>query len=96
MRALMSTREGGPEALEMREVPTPSPGKGEVLLRIHAAGVNFPDTLIIRDLYQFKPERPFAPGGEAAGVVEAVGDGVTHLAEGQRVADELSADPFEA
>lgn len=85
MRALMSTAPGGPETLEMMERDTPIPAKGQVLLRIHAAGVNFPDTLIIRDLYQFKPERPFAPGGEAAGVVEALGEGVTHLHEGQRV-----------
>ena len=85
MRALMSTAPGGPETLEMMERETPRPSKGQVLLRVHAAGVNFPDTLIIRDLYQFKPERPFAPGGEAAGVVEAVGEGVTNLAVGQRV-----------
>jgi NADPH2:quinone reductase len=91
MHALMSTAPGGPETLEYREAPTPDPGRGEVRLRIHAAGVNFPDTLIIRDLYQFKPERPFAPGGEAAGVVEALGEGVTHLKEGQRVAASVGA-----
>lgn len=94
MHALMSTAPGGPETLEYREAPTPEPGRGEVRLRIHAAGVNFPDTLIIRDLYQFKPERPFAPGGEAAGVVDALGEGVTHLSEGQRVA--ASVGPFGA
>ena len=94
MRALMSTAPGGPETLELLERETPRPGKGQVSLRVHAAGVNFPDTLIIRDLYQFKPERPFAPGGEAAGVVEAVGEGVTNLSEGQRVC--ASVGPFGA
>ena len=77
MKALLSTEVGGPESLKLTEMDTPVPGKGEALIRIHAAGVNFPDTLIIRDLYQFKPPRPFAPGGEIAGEVEAVGDGVT-------------------
>ncbi len=91
MKALMSTAPGGPETLEVTEAETPEPGQGEILLRIHAAGVNFPDTLIIRDLYQFKPERPFAPGGEAAGTVEAVGEGVEHLKVGQRVAASVGA-----
>ncbi|WP_031555690.1 NADPH:quinone oxidoreductase family protein [Parvularcula oceani] len=91
MKALMSTAPGGPETLELTETETPEPGQGEILLRIHAAGVNFPDTLIIRDLYQFKPERPFAPGGEAAGTVEAVGEGVEHLKVGQRVAASVGA-----
>lgn len=85
MKAMFSTAVGGPETLELTELDTPSPGKGEVLVRVHASGVNFPDTLMIRDLYQFKPPRPFAPGGEIAGVVEAVGDGVDDYAPGDRV-----------
>lgn len=85
MKAMMSTAAGGPETLEAIERPTPAPGKGQVLVAVKAAGVNFPDTLIIRDLYQFRPERPFAPGGEVAGVIEAVGEGVTTLKPGDRV-----------
>ena len=86
MKALMSVTVGGPETLELMEVETPTPGQGQVLVAVKAAGVNFPDTLIIRDLYQFKAERPFAPGGEVAGVVEAVGEGVERFRPGQRVA----------
>ncbi|MBB5519608.1 NADPH2:quinone reductase [Amphiplicatus metriothermophilus] len=82
---MMSKAPGGPETLELVETPTPEPGPGQVRIAVKAAGVNFPDTLIIRDLYQFKPPRPFAPGGEVAGVVEAVGEGVKNLAAGQRV-----------
>ncbi|MEM6536653.1 MAG: NADPH:quinone oxidoreductase family protein [Pseudomonadota bacterium] len=85
MKAMMSATPGGPETLSLMEAPTPTPGPGEVLIGVKAAGVNFPDTLIIRDLYQFKPPRPFAPGGEIAGVIEAVGEGVTDLAPGDRV-----------
>ncbi|MEM9726146.1 MAG: NADPH:quinone oxidoreductase family protein [Pseudomonadota bacterium] len=86
MKALMSVEVGGPETLQLLEQETPTPGEGQVLVAVKAAGVNFPDTLVIRDLYQFKPPRPFAPGGEAAGVVEAVGPGVSHVSPGQRVA----------
>ncbi|WP_375205307.1 NADPH:quinone oxidoreductase family protein [Hyphococcus sp.] len=85
MKAMMSHEAGGPDALKLTEVATPEPGKGEVRIAVKAAGVNFPDTLIIRDLYQFKPPRPFSPGGEVAGVIEAVGDGVDGLASGDRV-----------
>lgn len=85
MKALMSTRVGPPEALELAEAPDPVAGEGEVVIAVKAAGVNFPDALIIEDKYQFKPERPFAPGGEVAGVVESVGAGVTHLKPGDRV-----------
>lgn len=81
----MSTAPGGPETLELVETETPAPGPGQVLIAVKAAAVNFPDTLIIRDLYQFKPPRPFAPGSEVAGVIEAVGDDVTDLAPGDRV-----------
>jgi len=85
MKSVLSHEPGGPETLRLTEQPTPTPGSGEVLIAVKAAGVNFPDTLIIRDLYQFKPPRPFAPGGEVAGVVEAVGDGVAGVAPGDRV-----------
>ncbi|MBN8606163.1 MAG: NADPH:quinone oxidoreductase family protein [Caulobacterales bacterium] len=85
MKALISTKVGPPESLELAELPDPVAGEGEVVLAVKAAGVNFPDALIIEDKYQFKPERPFAPGGEVAGVVESVGAGVTHLKVGQRV-----------
>jgi len=85
MKAMLSTEVGGPEILQLTDMPTPEPGKKQVRIRVHAAGVNFPDTLIIRDLYQMKPPRPFAPGGEVAGVVEAVGEDVKHLHKGDRV-----------
>ncbi|MEX0279930.1 MAG: NADPH:quinone oxidoreductase family protein [Arenibacterium sp.] len=85
MKAMLSTAVGGPDTLELTELDTPIPGKGEVLIRIRASGVNFPDTLMIRDMYQFKPPRPFAPGGEIAGDIEAIGDGVEGFAVGDRV-----------
>lgn len=85
MYAMLSTAPGGPETLEWTETATPEPKKGEVRIAVKAAGVNFPDTLIIRDLYQMKPPRPFAPGGEVAGVVDAVGDGVNNVSVGDRV-----------
>ncbi len=85
MKALLSTAPGGPETLELTDLPNPEPKAGEVLIRVRAASVNFPDTLMIRDLYQIKPPRPFAPGGEISGDVEAVGDGVEGLAVGDRV-----------
>ncbi|MCR9126487.1 MAG: NADPH:quinone oxidoreductase family protein [Rhodobacteraceae bacterium] len=85
MKAMLSTAPGGPETLVLSELPDPVPGKGELLVRVRAAGVNFPDTLMIRDMYQMKPPRPFAPGGEVAGDVLAVGEGVTGFAVGDRV-----------
>ncbi len=85
MQALLSVAPGGPETLELTTLPDPTPGKGELLIEVKAAGVNFPDTLIIRDLYQMKPPRPFAPGGEIAGEVLAIGEGVTGFEPGDRV-----------
>src|SRR3954463_5412420 len=85
MRAMLSHTAGGPETLRLEEVPEPRPGPGQVLLRTHACGVNFPDVLIIQDKYQFRPERPFAPGAEVSGVIEAVAPGVEGLQPGQRV-----------
>ena len=86
MRALVSTTIGGPDQLELQIFPDPVPQAHEVLVDVKACGVNFPDTLIIRDKYQIKPERPFAPGGEWAGVVVEVGTDVTHLKVGDRIA----------
>mmetsp|Transcript_27806 Transcript_27806/g.51851 ORF Transcript_27806/g.51851 Transcript_27806/m.51851 type:complete len:331 (-) Transcript_27806:4305-5297(-) len=85
MKAMLSTAPGGPETLEWTDKPDPAPKKGQVRIAVKAAGVNFPDTLIIQDLYQIKPPRPFAPGGEVAGVIEEIGEGVDGLAVGDRV-----------
>ncbi|MGL5837079.1 MAG: NADPH:quinone oxidoreductase family protein [Sphingorhabdus sp.] len=85
MKALLSTATGGPETLSIGELPDPVAGPGQIVVAVKAASINFPDTLMIVDLYQFKPQRPFAPGGEVAGVVEAVGEGVTGFAVGDRV-----------
>ncbi|MEL7109066.1 MAG: NADPH:quinone oxidoreductase family protein [Pseudomonadota bacterium] len=85
MKALLSKAPGGTETLVLEDIESPTPGKGEVIIDVKAIGVNFPDTLIIQDLYQFKPERPFSPGGEVSGVVKAVGEGVTNLQVGQHV-----------
>ncbi len=85
MRAVLSREVGGPETLVVEDVPSPTAGPGQVVIDVRAIGVNFPDSLIIQDLYQLKPPRPFSPGGELAGVVSAIGDGVTGLASGDRV-----------
>ncbi len=85
MKALLSTAPGGPETLKIEELPDPTAGKGEVVVAVKACSINFPDVLIIEDKYQFKPQRPFAPGGEVAGIVESVGGGVTQFAPGDRV-----------
>ena len=85
MKAILSKAPGGPETLVLEEVPAPTAGKGNVVLEVKAVGVNFPDSLIIQDMYQFKPERPFSPGGEVSGIVAEVGEGVEHLKAGDRV-----------
>ena len=85
MRAVLSKTPGGPETLVGEEVLDPTPMKGEVIIDVKAVGINFPDTLIIEDRYQFKPARPFSPGAEVAGTVEAVGEGVKGLTRGDRV-----------
>ena len=85
MKAMLSERAGGPETLILETLPDPVPGDGEVLLAVKACGVNYPDVLIIEDRYQFKPPRPFAPGGEVAGIVAATGRGVSGIARGDRV-----------
>lgn len=91
MQAIRFDRFGGPEVLETVELPDPRPAPGEVLVRVHAAGVNLSDTLLREDRYAFTPPLPWIPGGEVAGVVEAVGDGVRGLAVGDRVAAALFA-----
>ena len=85
MKTLLSHEPGGPETLELVERPTPEPGAGQVLVRVLACAVNFPDVLIIEDKYQLKPPRPFAPGAEIAGEVVAVGGGVTGWQTGDRL-----------
>jgi NADPH2:quinone reductase len=85
MKALLSKVVGGPDALVLEDVPSPEAKPGFAVVSVKAVGVNFPDVLIIEDKYQFKPARPFAPGGEIAGVVKAVGEGVTHVRPGDRV-----------
>jgi hypothetical protein len=76
----------GVDALTWKELPTPAPKAGEVLIEIKAASLNFPDLLIVQNKYQMKPPLPFVPGSEYAGVVAAVGEGVTNLKVGQNVA----------
>jgi len=86
MHAWLCTSPTGVEQLRWTEVPTPTPAAGEVLIDIKAASLNFPDLLIVQNKYQFKPPLPFVPGSEYAGVVQAVGEGVSNVAVGQRVA----------
>ena len=85
MKALLSREPGGPETLELAELPEPAAGKGQLLVRVKACAINYPDVLIIEDKYQFKPQRPFAPGGEIAGLVEDVGEGVEGWSPGNRL-----------
>lgn len=85
MKALRSHAAGGPETLTLDELESPVPGPGQVRIKVKACAINYPDVLIIKDMYQFKPERPFAPGGELSGVVDAVGEGVTEWKAGDRV-----------
>ena len=102
MRALLSKEVGGPDTLELTQLPDPAAGTGQVVVAVKACAINFPDVLIIEDKYQMKPPRPFAPGGEIAGVIESVGDGVTDWRPGDRViamlghgglAEKVIADP---
>lgn len=85
MKALLCKQFGPPESLVLEDIPMPQPGKGEVLIEVKACGVNFPDTLIIQGLYQFKPPFPFSPGSDVAGIVKAVGEGLTHYKPGDEV-----------
>jgi NADPH:quinone reductase-like Zn-dependent oxidoreductase len=85
MKALLSHSPGGPETLRLDDISDPVPGADELLVRVRAAAINYPDVLIIEDKYQMRPPRPFAPGGEIAGEIEAVGDGVSGWKVGDRV-----------
>ena len=102
MRALLSKAPGGPDTLELSEVPDPVAGPGQVVVDARACAINYPDVLIIEDRYQFKPPRPFAPGGEVAGTIAEIGDGVEGWTVGDRViamlghgglAEKVLADP---
>src|SRR3954468_9827510 len=86
MHAWLCENPIGVEALQWKELPMPEPGPGEVRIEIKAASLNFPDLLIVQNKYQMKPPLPFVPGSEYAGVIQAVGEGVTHLKVGQNVA----------
>jgi NADPH2:quinone reductase len=85
MKALICREYGPPEKLIVQDMPDLQPGPGEVVVRVRAAGVNFPDALIVQNLYQFKPTPPFSPGGETAGEVLAVGEGVQRVKVGDKV-----------
>lgn len=85
MKAVLCKSWGPPQALVVEEVPAPRAGKGQVVVAVKAAGVNFPDVLIVQGRYQVKPELPFTPGAEVCGTVKEVGEGVTHLKPGDTV-----------
>ena len=85
MKAILCRQYGPPETLTLEEVKSPLPARGQVVVKVHAAAVNFPDTLIIENKYQFKPPLPFSPGGEVAGTIAAVGEGVTGFQPDDRV-----------
>ena len=86
MQAWLCENPVGADALQWKELPTPRPKAGEVLIEIKAASLNFPDLLIVQNKYQIKPPLPFVPGSEYAGVIAAVGEGVDRLKVGQSVA----------
>ena len=85
MKAVLCKQYGPPRSLVVEDVPSPTPEPGEAIVSVKAAGVNFPDVLIIQNKYQTKPPLPFSPGSEAAGVVKEVGEGVTHIRPGDSV-----------
>ncbi|WP_299222765.1 NADPH:quinone oxidoreductase family protein [uncultured Aquimarina sp.] len=85
MKAIVCKQYGLPSNLVLEDIESPKPKENEVLVAVRACGVNFPDTLIIQGLYQFKPELPFIPGSDVAGVVKAIGSEVKHLKEGDEV-----------
>lgn len=85
MRALQCVELGMPDKLQVNDVPDPEASPEHVVIENKAASVNFPDVLMIQGLYQFQPELPFIPGGESAGIVSAVGDGVENISVGDRV-----------
>ena len=85
MKAVLCKEFGGPEKLVVGELPSPTPGPGQVVVNVKAAGVNFADSLIVQGKYQFKPAFPFSPGLECAGVIRDIGPGVTMFTPGDRV-----------
>jgi NADPH2:quinone reductase len=85
MRALVCRSYGPLDSLQVEDIPDPRPAAGEVLVRVRACGINFPDILVVQGKYQFKPTPPFSPGGEVAGVIEAVGSGVDGVRAGDQV-----------
>jgi NADPH2:quinone reductase len=85
VKALCSIATGGPSTLQLVNVPDPVPGHGQITVAVAACAINYPDVLVIEDKYQFKPQRPFAPGSEIAGTVHALGEGVDGFAVGDRV-----------
>jgi NADPH2:quinone reductase len=85
MKAILAREFGGPDVLQLAEVPAPTPAAGQVLVRVHAAGVNPFDTYMRTGAYAIKPALPYTPGSDGAGVVEAVGSGVTGISVGARV-----------
>src|ERR1041384_6169746 len=85
MKALLCTRFGTPDDLSLADLPDPVPAAGEAVVRIHAAALNFFDTLIIANKYQTKPALPFSPAAEFAGTVESIGPGISAVKVGDRV-----------
>ena len=85
MKDILSINPGGPDTLQLKDVDTPMPGPEEVRIRVRACGVNYPEALIIEDKYQFRPDRPFSPGGEVAGEIDEIGEAVTNFKLGDRV-----------
>jgi NADPH2:quinone reductase len=85
MKAILVHQFGGPEVLKLEDVPTPHPASGQVLVRIHAVGVNPYDTYMRSGAYAIKPPLPYTPGSDGAGVVEAIGEGVDKVKKGDRV-----------
>ena len=85
MKAVLCKQHGLPDTLVLEEIASPKAGAKQVVITVKACGVNFPDTLIIQNKYQFKPELPFSPGGEVAGIIKEVGEGVSHLNVGDTV-----------
>ena len=85
MKAILCKAHGKPDTLVFEDMDTPSVSAGKILIQVMACGVTFPDTLIIQNLYQFKPALPFSPGGEVSGIVKAVGEGVKNFKVGDPV-----------
>ena len=94
MKAILCKSWGSPDTLVVEELPDVVPGPGQIAIDVQAAGVNFPDVLIIQNKYQFKPELPFTPGSELAGIVRAVGEGVTQFKTGDKVLAFVSQGAF--